>query len=68
MDVDRLIPSELAARVMTAPVAATGLVAGFGVAVASGHFRNGMLLAPHTAAAMVALLAPSGPRSASRQP
>ncbi len=36
MDVDRLIPSELAARVMTAPVAATGLVAGFGVAVASG--------------------------------
>jgi glycine oxidase len=28
-----------------------------GVAVASGHFRNGILLAPYTAAAVVALLA-----------
>jgi hypothetical protein len=36
IDVDRLISSDLAARVMTAPIAATGLVAGFGVAVASG--------------------------------
>jgi hypothetical protein len=36
MDADRLTPSDLAARVMTAPIAATGLVAGFGVAIASG--------------------------------
>lgn len=34
--VTELIPQELAARVPTAPLAATGLVAGFGVAVASG--------------------------------
>jgi glycine oxidase len=32
-----------------------------GVAVASGHFRNGMLLAPFTAAAMVELLAAGTP-------
>jgi hypothetical protein len=36
VDGDRLISSETAARVMTAPIAVTGLVAGFGVAVASG--------------------------------
>ena len=33
---DELISDELAARVPTAPLAATGLIAGFGVAVASG--------------------------------
>lgn len=36
MVVDELIPGQLAARVPTAPLAATGLIAGFGVAVASG--------------------------------
>jgi hypothetical protein len=36
MAVDELLWSQLAERVMTAPIAATGLVAGFGVAVASG--------------------------------
>jgi hypothetical protein len=34
--VDELISDELAARVPTAPLAATGLIAGFAVAVASG--------------------------------
>jgi hypothetical protein len=33
---DELISAELAARVATAPIAATGLLAGFGVAVATG--------------------------------
>jgi glycine/D-amino acid oxidase-like deaminating enzyme len=33
------------------------------VAVASGHFRNGMLLAPYTAAAMVELLADGAGRT-----
>jgi glycine oxidase len=32
-----------------------------GVAVATGHYRNGILLAPHTAAAVVELLAGAGP-------
>ncbi len=36
MVLDELIPDELAARVTTAPLAATGLIAGFGVAVATG--------------------------------
>ncbi|HEY5431686.1 MAG TPA: hypothetical protein VIK04_21420 [Solirubrobacteraceae bacterium] len=36
MDVDHLLSSDVAARVITAPIAAAGLVAGFGVAVASG--------------------------------
>jgi hypothetical protein len=36
MVIDELISEELAARVPTAPLAATGLIAGFGVAVASG--------------------------------
>ncbi len=36
MVVDGLIPDELAARLPTAPLAATGLIAGFAVAVASG--------------------------------
>ena len=36
MAVDELMWSQRAERVMTAPIAATGLVAGFGVAVASG--------------------------------
>jgi hypothetical protein len=36
MAADELISSELAERMMTAPIAATGLVAGFGVAVATG--------------------------------
>jgi hypothetical protein len=36
MDLDRLISSDRAARVLTAPIAAAGLVAGFAVAVASG--------------------------------
>jgi hypothetical protein len=36
MAIDELISSRLAERVMTAPIAATGLVAGFGVAVATG--------------------------------
>jgi hypothetical protein len=36
MGVDELIPDEFAARVATAPLAATGLIAGFAVAVASG--------------------------------
>jgi len=31
------------------------------VAVASGHFRNGMLLAPHTADAVADLLAVRAP-------
>jgi hypothetical protein len=33
---DALISDELAGRVATAPIAATGLVAGFGVAIATG--------------------------------
>jgi hypothetical protein len=33
---DELIPEQAAARVATAPIAATGLVAGFAVAVATG--------------------------------
>ena len=36
MAAGELISSELAERMMTAPIAATGLVAGFGVAVATG--------------------------------
>ncbi len=36
MVIDELISDELAARVPTAPLAATGLIAGFAVAVASG--------------------------------
>jgi hypothetical protein len=36
MVVDELISDELAARMATAPLAATGLIAGFAVAVASG--------------------------------
>jgi hypothetical protein len=36
MAVGELISSELAERMLTAPIAATGLVAGFGVAVATG--------------------------------
>ncbi len=33
-----------------------------GVAVATGHFRNGILLAPHTAMAVVDLLSAAGGR------
>jgi hypothetical protein len=36
MVIDELISDELAARVATAPLAATGLIAGFAVAVATG--------------------------------
>jgi len=36
MVVDQLLSDEVAARVTTAPLAATGLIAGFAVAVASG--------------------------------
>lgn len=36
MPVTELMSDELAARLPTAPLAATGLIAGFGVAVASG--------------------------------
>jgi hypothetical protein len=36
MSVVELIPDDVAARVATAPLAATGLIAGFAVAVASG--------------------------------
>ncbi len=36
MGADRLISDELTARVATAPIAATGLVAGFAVALATG--------------------------------
>jgi glycine oxidase len=32
-----------------------------GVAVATGHYRNGVLLAPHTAAAVVELLSRAAP-------
>jgi glycine oxidase len=37
------------------------------VAVAGGHFRNGMLLAPLTAATVVDLLAGPGPADGSRR-
>jgi hypothetical protein len=36
MAIDELISDDMAARVATAPLAATGLIAGFAVAVASG--------------------------------
>ena len=36
MPVDTLMPADRAERLLTAPIAAGGLIAGFGVAVASG--------------------------------
>jgi hypothetical protein len=55
MAVDEPIPSALAERVMTAPLAATGLVAGFGVAVASGSRPLGGLVLATCGLACVAV-------------
>lgn len=67
MALDELTADGLAARVATAPVAATGLIAGFGVAMASGSRPlGGVVMAACGLPCIAVWLRRDGPRVATQ--